>query len=89
MKLYSCSSCHQHFMGKTCAHCDSASMPTTPTTPTMPKMIGLALILGLGLPACGKDEDSGEDSGEETAEPEEEPASEPDVAALYGAEEAD
>lgn len=85
MRLYICSSCHQHFMGKTCEHCNTTSKPT------MPKMAGLALILGLGLAACGeKDEDSGDDTGsEETEEPADEPAAEPDVAALYGVEETD
>ena len=80
MKLHICSNCHQHFMGKSCDHCNISQRNSAP------KIAGLALVLGLGLSACGdKDEDTADNS--ETAEPAEEPAAEPETAALYGAEE--
>ena len=79
MKLYICSTCHQHFIGQQCEFC----LGSTKTRAT-PKVMGLALLLGLGLTACGdKDEDTAEDTAAE------EPAAEPDVAALYGVEEGD
>ena len=67
-------------MEKTCEHCNSTQKTS------IPKMVGLALILGLGLSACGeKDEDSGDDTGsEEVEEPAEEPAAEPANEADYG-----
>ena len=83
MKLYICSTCHQHFIGQQCERC----LGSTKTRAT-PKVLGLALLLGLGLSACEKE---GEDTGKEdsASEPAEEPAAEPDNAALYGVEEGD
>jgi len=73
MKLYICSTCHQHFTELNCPHC-------VQKTPTQAPRIALALLLGLGLTGCGeKDED--------TADATEEPSAEPEMAALYGVEE--
>ena len=80
MKLHICSNCHQHFMGKSCDHCNISQRSS------VPKIAGLALVLGLGLSACGdKDEDTADNSdSEETAEPVEEPSAEPANEADYG-----
>lgn len=78
MKLYICSTCHQHFMGTQCENCNNEKQNRSKS-----KVLGLALLLGLGLSACEKE---GEDTGEDdtASEPAEEPAAEPDVSDLYG-----
>lgn len=69
-----CTICQQHKVASTiCPHC-------TDVRPTA--KLSMAILLGLGLMACGERED---DSASEPAEePAEEPASEPADAALYG-----
>ena len=82
MKLHICSNCHQHFIGNTCEHCDGIQRTK------LPKIAGLALVLGLGLSACGdKDDDTADNEDTEETEETEEPAAEPETAALYGVEE--
>ncbi len=74
MKLRICGNCNEHFTGQECPHCQES--PRTKRSGT--SLLSVALILGLGLSACGeKDEDSGDDTETEETE---EPASEPDVA---------
>jgi hypothetical protein len=75
MKLYICSTCQQHITERQCQHCSTNEIPTRSNTPS----IALAVLLGLGLTACG-------DKDDDTAE---EPPLEEDIAALYGVEEAD
>ena len=77
MKLYICSNCHQHYLDSECPHCVTDAVPPRKKVPSM----AFAMLLGLGLTACGdKEEDTAVDSAEE-------PAAEPDMAALYGVEE--
>lgn len=79
MKLRICTQCYEHFMGQDCPHCQISSKKTHSGT----SMLGIALILGIGLSACGeKEKDSGEDSGAE--EPADEPVVEPSDGELYG-----
>jgi len=72
--LIVCTRCQQHKVASTtCPHCNEVN-------PTL--KLSLAILLGLGLMACGERED--DTSSEPAAEPAEEPASEPADAALYG-----
>ena len=72
--LIVCTTCQQHKVASTsCPHCNEV----------MPKpKLSLAILLGVGLMACGERED--DSASEPAAEPAEEPASEPADAALYG-----
>ena len=72
MTIRICQRCHQHYIDNACPHCASTSKLNS-------KQVMMALILGLGLTACGeKTEDTA------TSEPAEEPAAEPDMSDLYG-----
>lgn len=79
MNLRICIQCSRHFIGQDCLHCQN-EMEKRSGSP----LLGMALLLGLGVSACGsKDDDSGTDTSE-ASEPAEEPAAEPADAPMYG-----
>ena len=79
MNLRICIQCSRHFIGQGCLHCQNE----TEKSRRFP-LVGMALLLGLGVSACGsKDDDSGADTSE-ASEPAEEPAVEPADAPMYG-----
>lgn len=79
MNLRICTQCSRHFIGQDCLHCQNETEKRSSSP-----LLGMALLLGLGVSACGsKDEDSGADTSE-TAEPAEEPSVEPADAPMYG-----
>jgi len=78
MKLKICTICHQHYFAS-CMHC-------TQEKPQSKSVLSVALLLGLGMSACGDKEDTSttEPSAETAEEPANEPTAEPDVQDLYG-----
>lgn len=64
MKLYICSTCHQHFMEAQCDNCVDIK-----NAHSAPKTLGMALLLGLGLSACAKNKSSTGLNDELTAQP--------------------
>ena len=83
MTLRICTQCNEHFIGQSCPHCnDSSHLQRSGNS-----LLGVALILGLGLSACGEKEDTGEETEEPASEPTSEPsepAAEPADAPMYG-----
>ena len=87
MKLIVCRTCGHHYFHSEshCANCER-SFPKTKGF-RKGRSAGVALMLGIGLMACGsEDQDSGKDTAE--AEPAAEPANEPGQgdAVMYGVE---
>ena len=63
MKLRTCNRCNLHFLHTepSCPHCGVS-------TPSRRKGLGLALLMGIGMVACGeKEDDTASDTAEDTA----------------------